>query len=88
MPVQHKQGEMIYVEFQPWQSDLQRVICCNKMLKKIYYNTKVFWEGLSDVKKLALKAGVSEDVAKLRLMKQVIWQIYFPAPKHILRPGF
>lgn len=58
------------------------------MLKKIYYNTKVFWEGLSDVKKLALKAGVSEDVAKLRLMKQVIWQIYFPAPKHILRPGF
>ena len=40
------------------------------------------------MKKLAQEAGVSEDVAKLWLIKQTIWQIYLPAPKHIPRPTF
>ena len=40
------------------------------------------------MKKLAQEAGVFEDVAKLWLMRQVIWQIYLPAPKHIPRPTF
>ena len=36
----------------------------------------------------AEEAGVSEEVAKVWLIKQAIWQIYFPAPKHILGPTF
>ena len=39
-------------------------------------------------KKFAEEAGVSEEVAKVWLIKQAIWQIYFPAPKHILGPAF
>ena len=30
----------------------------------------------------------SEDEAKVLLMKQAIWQIYLPAPKHIPPPTF
>jgi len=37
-------------------------------------------EGLEAGNKLAQEAGVSEDVAKLWLMKQAIWQIYFAYP--------
>ena len=52
-------------------------------LSKIYYSPNGFWKGLEAVKKLAQEAGVSEDVAKLWLMKQAIWQIYLPVPKNI-----
>ena len=34
------------------------------------------------------EAGVSEDKAKIFLMKQAIWQIYLPAPRTIPRPTF
>ena len=57
-------------------------------LSKIYYSPKGFWKGLEAVKKLSKEAGVSEDVAKLWLMKQAIWQIYLPVPKNIPRPKF
>ena len=40
------------------------------------------------MKKLAEAAGVSENEAKLWLMKQAIWQIYLPAPKYIRLPTF
>ena len=40
------------------------------------------------MKKLAQDTRLPEDVAKLWLMKQAIWQIYLPAPKHISRPTF
>ena len=60
----------------------------NKKLLKIYYSPKGFWKGLSAVKKLSQEAGVSEDKAKLWLMKQAIWQIKLPAPKNIPRPTF
>ena len=59
-----------------------------KNLSNIYYSPKGFWKGLEAMKKLAKKARVSEDAAKLWLMKQAIWQIYLPAPKHVLRPKF
>jgi len=42
-------------------------------LSRIYYSPKGFWKGLAAVKKLAQEAKVSEDVAKLWLMKQAIW---------------
>ena len=40
------------------------------------------------MKKLAKEAGVSEDDAKLWLMKQAIWQINLPSLKQIQRPTF
>ena len=61
----------------------------NKKLSRIYYSPKGFWKGLPAVKKLSQEAGVSEDEAKLWLMKQAIWQIYLPAPRgNIPRPSF
>ena len=61
----------------------------NKKLSRIYYSLKGFWKGLPAVKKLSQEAGVSEDEAKLWLMKQAIWQIYLPAPRgNIPRPSF
>ena len=74
-----------------WQLVLQQVISFkmeNKKLSRIYYSPKGFWKGLPAVKKLSQEAGVSEDKAKLWLMKQAIWQIYFPAPRTIPRPTF
>ena len=60
----------------------------NRKLSNVYYSPKGFWKGLLAVKKLPQEAGVSEDEAKLWLMKQAIWQIYLPAPKSIPRPTF
>ena len=61
----------------------------NKKLSRIYYSPKGFWKGLPAVKKLSQESGVSEDEAKLWLMKQAIWQIYLPAPRgNIPRPSF
>lgn len=60
----------------------------NKKLSNVYYFPKGVWKGLSAVKKLSQEAGVSEDEAKLWLMKQAIWQIYLPAAKNIPRPTF
>ena len=60
----------------------------NKKLSNVYYSPKGFWKGLSAVKKSSQEAGVSEDEAKLWLMKQAIWQIYLPAPMNIPRPTF
>ena len=53
-------------------------------LSKIYYSPQGYWKGLAAVKKLATAANVSEDVAKRWLTNQALWQIYLPAPRHIL----
>ena len=60
----------------------------NKKLSKIYYSPKGYWKGFQAAKKLSQEANVSEDEAKLWLMKQAIWQIYLPVPKNIQRPTF
>ena len=57
-------------------------------LSRIYDSPKGFWKGLPAVKKLAQEAEVSENVAKLWLMRQAIWQNYLSAPKHIPRTTF
>ena len=78
-------------ELRLWQLVLQQVIFFemeNIKLSKIYYSPKGFWKGLPAVKKLSQEAGVSEDKAKISLMKQAIWQIYLPAPRTIPRPTF
>ena len=59
-----------------------------RKLWRIYFSPKDFWKGFPAVKRLAQEAGVSEDDAKLWLMRQAIWQIYLPASRHIARPTF
>ena len=57
-------------------------------LAKIYYSPQGYWKGISAIKKLAEAAKVSEDTAKRWLIRQAIWQIYLPAPRHVPRPKF
>ncbi|PFX23465.1 hypothetical protein AWC38_SpisGene11968 [Stylophora pistillata] len=63
-----------------------------RKLSRVYYSPKGFWKGLGKglgaVKKLAEEARVPEDVAKLWLTRQAIWQIYLASPKHIPWPTF
>ena len=59
-----------------------------KKIIKYLLSPKGFWKGLEAVKKLSREAGVSENVAKLWLMKEAIWQIFLPAPKNTPRPKF
>ena len=57
-------------------------------LSKIYYSPKGYWKGTAAIKKLAEAAKVSEDSAKMWLMRQALWQIYLPAPRYVPRPKF
>ena len=57
-------------------------------LAKIHYSPRGYWKGISAIKKLAEAAKVSEDAAKKWLIKQALWQIYLPAPRHVPRPKF
>jgi len=57
-------------------------------LAKIYYSPQGYWKGSSAIKKLAEAANVLEDAAKKWLIKQALWQIYLPAPRHVPRPKF
>ena len=57
-------------------------------LTKIYYSPQGYWKGVSAIKKLADAAKVPEDAAKQWLIKQALWQIYLPAPRHVPRPKF
>ena len=55
-------------------------------LAKIYYSPQGYWKGVSAIKKLAEAAKVPEDAAKRWLIKQALWQIYLPSPRHVPRP--
>ena len=57
-------------------------------LAKVYYNPRGYWKGIAAIKELSEVAKVSEDTAKKWLVKQVLWQIYLPAPRRIPRPTF
>ena len=57
-------------------------------LAKIYYSPQGYWKGTAAIKKLAEAAKVPEDAAKMWLIRQALWQIYLPAPRHIPRPKF
>ena len=81
--VQQKQGEMIYVVAGTSTLGLavsfflcELVQNGKKKLSRVYYSPdgfwNGFWKGLSAFKKLAQKAEVPEDDAKLWLMKQAI----------------
>ena len=57
-------------------------------LAKIYYGPGGYWKGIAAIKKLAEASKVPEEAAKKWLIRQVLWQIYLPAPKRIPRPKF
>ena len=57
-------------------------------LAKIYYSPQGYWKGTAAIKKLAKVAHVPEDAAKKWLIRQALWQIYLPAPRHVPRPKF
>ena len=60
----------------------------DRKLERRYYSPQGYWKGISAIKKLAVAAKVPEVVAKEWLFKQVLWQIYLPAPRYIPRPKF
>jgi len=57
-------------------------------LAKIYCSPQGYWKGTAAIKKLADATHVPEDAAKKWLIKQALWQIYLPAPRHVPRPKF
>ena len=57
-------------------------------LAKIYYGPGGYWKGFSTVKRLSEAAKVPEETAKKWLVRQALWQIFLPSPRHIPRPRF
>ena len=57
-------------------------------LAKIYYSPQGYWKGIAAVKKLANAPKVSPKTTKQWLVKQTLWQVYLPPPRHIPRPKF
>ena len=57
-------------------------------LGKIYYSHGGYWKGITAIKILAEAAKVPEEAAKKWMVRQALWQIFLPAPRHIPRPTF
>ena len=57
-------------------------------LAKNYYSPQGYWKVTAAIKKLAKNAHVPEDAAKKWLIRQALWQIYLPAPRHVPLPKF
>ena len=56
-----------------------------KLFESVYFSKGGFWRGLQAIKKLAVTTGKSKEEADKWLLKQDIYQMYLPAPKHIPR---
>ena len=59
----------------------------DKKFKQIYYSDGGYWRGKSAIQKLAKASGSTKEEAEKWLLKQPLYQIYFPAPKYIPRPN-
>jgi hypothetical protein len=57
-------------------------------LREIYYAPEHYFRGKSAAKKLAELSGYSEDKCQEWLNKQIIYQIYYPKPRRIIRAKF
>ena len=57
-------------------------------LSALYYSPRGYWKGLAAIEKLASASKVTEQQAKDWLKRQVIWQIYLPAPRRVPWPKF
>ena len=60
----------------------------SEKLLEIYYSFQGYWKGLAAVKKLAEVGKVFEEVTRVWLRKQALWQVYLPAPLGISGPKF
>ena len=59
----------------------------DKKFNQIYYSDDGYWRGRSAIQKLAKASGSTKEEAERWLLKQPLYQIYFPAPKYIPRPN-
>ena len=59
----------------------------DKKFKQIYYSNGGYWRGKSAIQRLAKASGSMKEEAEKWLLKQLLYQIYLPAPKYILRPN-
>ena len=59
----------------------------DEKFEQIYYSDDGYWRGKSTIQKLSRVSGSTEEEAEKWLLKQPLYQIYFPAPKYILRPN-
>ena len=59
----------------------------DKKFKQIYYFDGGYWRGKSAIQKLAKASGSTKEEVEKWLLKQLLYQIYFPAPKYIPRPN-
>ena len=57
----------------------------DKKFKQIYYSDGRYWRGKSAIQRLAKSSGSMKEEAEKWLLKQPLYQIYFPAPKYIPR---
>ena len=58
----------------------------DKKFKQIYYSDDGYWRGKSAIQKLAKASDSTKEEAEKWLLKQPLYQIYLPAPKHVPRP--
>ena len=59
----------------------------DKKFKQIYYSDDGYWRGKSAIQKLAKASGSTKEEAEKWLLKQPLYRIYLPAPKHVPRPN-
>ena len=59
----------------------------DKKSKRIYYSDYGYWRGKSAIHKLAKASGSTKEEAERWLLKQPLYQIYFPPLKYITRPN-
>ena len=59
----------------------------DKKSKQIYYSDGGYWRGKSAIQKLSRASGSTKEEAEKWLLKQLLYQIYLPAPKYIPRPN-
>ena len=59
----------------------------DKKFNQICYSDDGYWRGKSAIQKLARSLGSMKQEAEKWLLKQPLYQIYFPASKYIPRPN-
>ena len=59
----------------------------DKKSKQIYYSDDGYWRGKSTILKLSRASNSTKEEAEKWLLKQPLYQIYFPPPKYIPRPN-
>ena len=59
----------------------------DKKFEQIYYSDDGCWRGKSAIQKLSRASGSTKEEAEKWLLKQLLYQIYLPAPKYVPRPN-